>query len=269
MGVVKVVCKENDMCRLSLVEWIEMQQMLNIKVAKAYDYGRDMVSKRRITMWKRLGLAEEEIKVLKIIRQKHLLYEKYLDVKADYENLKREFNVLRVWLSEDEIEEYEKQLKQLKKEVKLAYSSYRRRVEKINNYRRALQSTFESFRPLHPLPTVVVKSILRPVLKELDLYLLNEMFKTVKLMRKQYSLVIKSYIQTLELANDLILKKVAECIEGNNEDDNCDKQWKLKMKALQHVAMKFPEKFVDNIPLIYQIIDAKPNSEFVIRVLTL
>ena len=154
--MVKVVCKENDMCELSLAEWIELQYVLGIKVAKAYDYGRDMISKRRIKTWKRLGLSEEEIKALKIIRQKHLLYEKYLDVKADYESLKQEFDTLKIWLSEEEIEEYEKRLKQLRFQAKLAYSNYRRRVEKINNYRRALQSTFESFRPLHSLPVVVV-----------------------------------------------------------------------------------------------------------------
>jgi hypothetical protein len=96
-----------------------------------------------------------------------------------------------------------------------------------------------------------------------------EMFRTVKMLRKQYAIVFKSYIQTLELANDLILKKVAECIEDSNEDDNCDKQWKLKMKALQHVAAKYPEKFVDNVSLIYEIIDAKPNDELLVRILTL
>jgi len=269
MGVVKVVCKENDICELQLVEWIEIQQMLNIKVAKAYDFNVNLVTKRRIKSWKRLGLSEEEIKALKIIRQKHLLYEKYLDVKADYESLKQEFNALKIWLSEEEIEEYEKRLKQLRFQVKLAYNNYKKRVERINDYRRALQRTFESFKPLHSLPTVVVKSILKPLLRELDLYLFMGMFKTVKRLKRQYTIVIKSYVQTLELANDLILEKAAKCVENNDESENCDSQWKLKMKALQHVAAKYPEKFVDNVSLIYEIIDAKPNDELLVRVLTL
>jgi hypothetical protein len=95
-----------------------------------------------------------------------------------------------------------------------------------------------------------------------------EMFRTVKRLKKQYAIVIKSYVQTLELVNDLILQKFFECIESKNESGNCDDQWKLKMKVLQHVAAKYPEKFVDNVPLIYEIIDSKHNSELLVRILS-
>jgi len=264
MGVVKVVCGEKNPCELSLAEWLELQHALNIKVVKADDYGRDLVTKQRIKTWKRLGLTEEEVKALKIIREKHLLYQKFLDLKSDYEALKVEFNALKMWLSEEEAEEYESRLRQLHIQVKLMYSNYRRRVEKINNYKKALQNTFESFKPLHSLPVVVVKSLLRPLLRELDLYLFNEMFRTVKMLRKHYAIVIKSYVQTLELANDLILEKAIRCIEQSE----CDEQWKLKMKALQHVATKYLEFFTDNVSLIYEIIDSKPNSELLIRILS-
>ena len=269
MCVVKLKCEEQNSCELSLADWIELQHTFGVKVVKMHNYNVDLVTKQRKKMWRRLGLTEEEVKALKIIRQKHLLYQKFLDLKSDYESLKQEFNALKIWLSEEEVEEYVKQLKQLRFQVKLAYNNYKKRIERINDYRRALQRTFESFKPLHSLPTVVVKSILKPLLRELDLYLFMGMFKTVKRLKKQYTIVIKSYVQTLELANDLILEKVAKCIENNDESENCDSQWKLKMKALQHVAAKYPEKFVDNVSLIYEIIDAKPNDELLVRVLTL
>jgi flagellar biosynthesis chaperone FliJ len=175
---------------------------------------------------------------------------------------------LKPYLSEKEIEEYENKLKQLRLQVRIAFSNYRRRIERINNYRKVLMSAFESFKPMHSLPVVVVKSILRPVLKELDVYLLNEMFRTVKLVRKTYAIVIKSYVQTLELANDLIIDRVIKCIEQQREQENECGNWRLKMKALQHMAAKYPERFVDNVSLIYEIIDAKPNSGLLVRILT-
>jgi predicted nucleic acid-binding protein len=264
MGVVKLGCSEEGVCELQLADWLELQHVLKIKVVNAYSLSYNVVTKQRKRLWRKLGLSEEEIKVLKIIRQKHALYERYLNLRGEYMELLNEFNALKEFLSDSEIEEYKSKLRHLHLQAKAAFNSYRKRIERINNYRKALEKTFESFRPLHSLPVVVVKSILRPLLKELDLYLFMEMFRTVKRLKKQYAIVVKSYAQTLELANDLILQKFFECIEN----EECDNQWKLKMKALQHVAMKYPERFVDNVSLIYEIVDAKPNSELLVHILT-
>jgi tetratricopeptide (TPR) repeat protein len=272
VGVVKLGCSGEGVCKLSLADWLELQYTLGIRIVKTHSFGSDLVTRQRIKLWKRLGLSDEEVKALKIIREKHLLYQKYLDVYAEYKNMKNEFNVLKEFLSEKEIMEYESKLRHLRLQLKVAYSHYRKRVERINNYRKALERTFESFRPLHSLPVVVVKSIIRPLLNELDMYLLLEMFKTVRLIRKRYAIAIRSYVQTLELANELIIEKAIKCLEQSTDQDieqhNECGNWRLKMKALQHVAVKFLEHFVDNVPLIYEIVDAKPNSELLVRILT-
>jgi hypothetical protein len=223
-----------------------------------------LVTKQRKRLWKRLGLTEEEIKALKIIREKHLLYQKMLNVESDYENLKQEFDALKQFLSESEVKEYQKRLERLRIEMKVAKMQYKRRVEKIEHYRKALMSTFESFRPMHSLPTVIVKSLLKPVLKELDLYLFMEMFRTLKLTKKQYQLVLHSYMQMLEFVNELIISKAIECIENNE----CDNQWKLKMKALQKLIVRYPEHMLSAIDVIYDIKDAKENSELLVRILS-
>jgi len=264
MGVVKLRYNENGMCELSLIEWIELQQQLGIKVVKAYDYGTSLITRQRKKLWKRLGLNEEEMKVLKIIYEKHLLYQKVLDIEADYESLRQEFEALKPFITNEEVKAYKERLKYLETQIRVAKMQFKRRVERIEHYRKALMNTFESFKPMHSLETVTVKSLLRPVLKELDLYLFTEMFRTLKLTKKQYQLVLRSYIEMLEFINDIILQKFFECVENGN----CEQNWKLKAKALQKLVWAYPEHTLSAIDVIYDIKDAKPNSELIVRILS-
>jgi hypothetical protein len=219
-----------------------LQQLFGLRLAKIGDYSDvDAVDKSRVRLWKKLGLSEEEIKALKIIKKTHMLYTQYLDMLALYRKERRELRRVMQYLDEETIEEERERLAKLKSKVKHLYLQYKERVRKTNNYRKALQRTFESLKPLHSIPrTNTYKYAIGELIKEIEKWLLLGRIDIVKRLKETYLVALTNYALNVQLISDTLMQIM---VDKPND-------YKLRMKALQKLLHEKPYTILNNLELV-------------------
>ena len=223
-------------------EFEQLQSVLGIAIARVGDYSQaDIVDRQRIALWKKIGLTSEEIKALKVIKKTHVLYTEYLNALTKFQRERKELRKIARYLDEETLEAEREHVKQLRNKAMQLYNTYRQRVRKINNYRKLLMRTFESFTPLHSLPrTMTYKYAINELIKEIDRWLLFGRIDIVRRLKEVYSSAIDNYVLNTQLLSDILMQIMVE------KPQDC----KLRMKALQRLLHERPHVILNNIELV-------------------